>query len=63
MKASELPVGLDAYTPGTPEYLARVQKEADAVKAKYQKQPKTGPRGGRYTEAKTKDGTPYRRYF
>jgi hypothetical protein len=26
-------------------------------------QPKTGPRGGRYTEAVTKDGRPYRRYF
>jgi len=26
-------------------------------------QPKTGPRGGRYTEDRTKDGRPYRRYF
>ena len=25
--------------------------------------PKKGPRGGRYTEARTKDGRPYRRYF
>lgn len=25
--------------------------------------PKQGPRGGRYTEAVTKDGVPYRRYF
>ena len=24
---------------------------------------KEGPRGGRYTEAKTKEGRPYRRYF
>ena len=24
---------------------------------------KRGPRGGRYTEDKTKDGRPYRRYF
>ena len=24
---------------------------------------KKGPRGGRYTEDKTKDGRPYRRYF
>jgi len=24
---------------------------------------KEGPRGGRYTEARTKDGRPYRRYF
>ena len=24
---------------------------------------KSGPRGGRYTEAKTKEGRPYRRYF
>lgn len=24
---------------------------------------KQGPRGGRYTEDKTKDGRPYRRYF
>ena len=24
---------------------------------------KKGPRGGRYTEAKTKEGRPYRRYF
>lgn len=23
----------------------------------------TGPRGGRYTEARTRDGRPYRRYF
>jgi len=23
----------------------------------------TGPRGGRYTRAETKDGRPYRRYF
>ncbi len=26
-------------------------------------QKKRGPRGGRYTEARTKDGRPYRRYF
>ena len=26
-------------------------------------QEKEGPRGGRYTEARTKDGRPYRRYF
>ena len=26
-------------------------------------QVKKGPRGGRYTEDKTKDGRPYRRYF
>ena len=26
-------------------------------------QPKTGPRGGRYTEDRTKDGRPYRRYY
>ena len=24
---------------------------------------KRGPRGGRYTDEKTKDGRPYRRYF
>jgi len=24
---------------------------------------KEGPRGGRYTQAETKDGVPYRRYF
>ena len=33
---------------------------------KYQKKSpevKKGPRGGRYTEDKTKDGRPYRRYF
>ena len=24
---------------------------------------KEGPRGGKYTEARTKDGRPYRRYF
>ena len=26
-------------------------------------QKKVGPRGGRYTDARTKDGRPYRRYF
>lgn len=26
-------------------------------------QMRTGPRGGRYTEAKTREGRPYRRYF
>ena len=33
---------------------APVKKEIDIKK---------GPRGGRYTEDKTKDGRPYRRYF
>jgi len=28
-----------------------------------QPKPKQGPKGGRYTEAVTKDGVPYRRYF
>ena len=33
------------------------------VQQKKQPEVKKGPRGGRYTEDKTKDGRPYRRYF
>ncbi len=56
-----------AYEPGTPEYLARVTKEAQQAKANYRPTgappEKKGPRGGRYTEATSKDGRRYRRYF
>jgi hypothetical protein len=52
-----------AYTPGTPEYLARVTAEAKLVKDNYDSIPKLGPRGGRYTLGKTASGRSYRRYF
>ena len=55
------------YIPGTPEYLRRVTAEAAKAKAEYRPggplQPKKGARGGRYTDAITKDGRRYRRYF
>lgn len=35
----------------------------DDLPAQGQPEQRDGPRGGRYTEAQTKDGRPYRRYF
>ena len=46
-------VSADFYTPRSNPYNST--KKPPEVKK--------GPRGGRYTEDKTKDGRPYRRYF
>ena len=46
----------DFYTP-------RVNYPTSVKNTKKPPEVKRGPRGGRYTEDKTKDGRPYRRYF
>ena len=47
--------------------LIKLQEQINRLRIKpsTNKEPeiKKGPRGGRYTEDKTKDGRPYRRYF
>ena len=50
------PAGFEDKPPGWKE-------DPDSKLPEAPPQPKTGPRGGRYTEAKTKDGRPYRRYY
>ena len=56
---------------GSPQYQAYLKgggggglnTSSDNKKRKSSLQTKRGPKGGRYTEGKTKEGRPYRRYF
>ena len=45
------------------KYEKQEKKERRAIEEDNTNQVFTGKRGGRYTEDKTKDGRPYRRYF
>ena len=50
---------------GDPNWLTRRTRPVDPIPRRSNSPPeiKRGTRGGRYTEARTKDGRPYRRYF
>ena len=52
------------YEPLLPE-ATKTSKDPVDYDAQFNLKPATkhGPQGGRYTEGKTKDGRPYRRYF